>query len=48
VQQKMPPVDCSKAPNPARCEQHQKARAACKDKLGPDHRSCLREQFNVK
>jgi hypothetical protein len=44
----VPPADCSKAPNPARCELHQKAREACKDKLGPDHKACLREQFNAK
>ena len=43
VQQKMPPADCSKAADPARCEQHQKAREACKDKIGTEHRSCLRD-----
>jgi hypothetical protein len=48
VQQKMPPVDCRQAPNQARCEQHQKARDACKDKLGAEHKACLHEQFKVK
>lgn len=42
---KMPPPDCSKAPNPQRCEAGFKAREACKEKTGPDHRQCMREQF---
>ena len=37
-----------KAFDPARCDQHQKAREACKDKLGPEHRSCVLQQLNVK
>lgn len=40
-------LDCSKAPNPARCEQHQKAHATCQEKLGPEHKACLRQQFNT-
>jgi hypothetical protein len=48
VQQKMPAADCTQAVDPKRCELHQKARTACKDKLGPEHKSCLREQFNAK
>jgi hypothetical protein len=43
VQEKMPPVDCSKSVDPARCAQHQKARELCKDKSGPEHRQCLRD-----
>jgi hypothetical protein len=39
----MPAADCSKAANPQNCERHQKARAACSDKVGPEHRSCLRD-----
>ena len=34
-------VDCSKAKNPAQCEARQHARAACRDKKGPDHRACM-------
>jgi hypothetical protein len=42
MQQKMPPVDCSKAPNQARYDLHQKARATCQDKFGPEHKASLR------
>jgi hypothetical protein len=45
VQQKMPPPECAKSPNPQQCEQHAKVREACKDKLGPEHRACLREKL---
>jgi hypothetical protein len=38
----------AKAPNYARCEFHQKARAACQEKVGPEHKACLRAQFSVK
>ena len=38
----------SKAADPQRCDLHQKAREACKDKVGPDHMACLRAQFGVK
>lgn len=48
MQQKMPPIDCSKATNPQRCEVRQKAMAACKDKVGPEHRACLRGQLPTK
>jgi hypothetical protein len=44
----MPAPDCSKATDPKRCELNQKAREACKEKVGPEHKTCLREQFNVK
>jgi hypothetical protein len=43
MQQNMPPLDCSKAPNAERCTLHQRAREACKDKIGPEHRQCLRD-----
>ena len=43
MEEAMPPMDCSKARNPQRCEAHQKAKEACKDKAGPDYRQCLRE-----
>lgn len=36
-------TDCSQSKDPSRCEQFQKAKAQCKDKLGNDHRLCLRE-----
>ncbi|EXI91921.1 MAG: hypothetical protein AW12_00976 [Candidatus Accumulibacter sp. BA-94] len=39
----MPTVDCSQAADPARCQRHQKARELCRDKLGPEHRQCLRD-----
>jgi hypothetical protein len=42
MQQKMPLVDCSKTPNQARYDLHQKARATCQDKFGPEHKACLR------
>jgi hypothetical protein len=44
----MPPADCSKSADAARCEQHQKARNACKDKVGPEHRQCLRDNLTAK
>jgi hypothetical protein len=25
------------------CQRHQKARELCRDKLGPEHRQCLRD-----
>ena len=43
VQEKMPAVDCSQAADPARCQRHQNAREQCRDKIGPEHRQCLRE-----
>jgi hypothetical protein len=42
----MPPADCSKASDQARCEFHQKVREACKDKPGQEHMACLRAQFS--
>ena len=48
VQQKMPPVECSTATDPKRCEQVQKAREACKDKPGSEYMACLAAQFNGK
>jgi hypothetical protein len=45
MQQKMPPVNCSTATDPKRCELHQRAREACKNSVGPDHMACLRAQF---
>ena len=47
VQQRMPAADCSKAADPHRCALHEAARAACRDKAGPDHMACLRAQFGV-
>jgi hypothetical protein len=44
----MPPADCSKSADAARCEQHQKAREACKEKTGADHRQCLRDNLTAK
>ena len=38
----MPPMDCSKAGSPARCEAMQKAKEICKDKAGAEHRQCIR------
>ena len=42
------PADCSKTTEPVRCEQHQKARLLCKDKLGPEHRQCLRDKLTAR
>lgn len=41
----MPAPDCSKAANPARCEERQKVREACKGKQGPERRQCMKEQM---
>jgi len=34
-------VDCSKSPNPERCEARKAARAACQDKAGAERRKCV-------
>jgi hypothetical protein len=39
----MPPPDCAKASNPARCAAMQAAQEACRGKVGPAHRQCLRD-----
>jgi hypothetical protein len=38
-------ADCSKAKNPAQCESRQKAREACKDRKGTDHRACMEDNM---
>ena len=38
-------TDCSKAREPVRCEQFQKTREQCKDKLGVEYRQCLRDNL---
>lgn len=38
-----PGGDCSKAPNPARCEAMLKARERCKSEVGPAFRECIRQ-----
>ncbi len=38
-------ADCGKAKNPALCEARQKAREACKDRKGPDHRACMEDNM---
>ena len=38
-------ADCSKAKNPAQCESRQKAREACKDKKGMNHRACMEDNM---
>jgi hypothetical protein len=40
--------ECSTSAEPARCEQHQKARALCRDKVGREHRQCLRDNLTAK
>jgi hypothetical protein len=40
----MPPVDCAKAQDPARCEAAQKAKDLCKGKTGKQLKQCLREE----
>ena len=41
--------DCSKAPNPARCEARKKTFEACKDKpAGAERRECLRSNRPAK
>jgi hypothetical protein len=46
-QPKRIPVDCSKAKNKKQCRANQAARKkaieACRDKVGQDHRQCLRD-----
>ena len=37
--------DCAKDPDPARCRLFQKTRGLCQDKLGEEHRQCLRDQL---
>jgi len=43
VDAKIAAVDCAKTPEPARCERFQRARSLCANKVGNDHRQCLRE-----
>ncbi|MBL8428731.1 MAG: hypothetical protein JNJ95_02390 [Dechloromonas sp.] len=38
----------ARLPDQARGDIHQKAREACTDKFGPEHKAWLREQFGVK
>lgn len=40
-----PAADCSKARNPQHCESRQKAREACKDKKGAEHRQCVKDSM---
>ena len=46
--QKLAQTDCSKTPEPAVCERHQKAYTLCKDKIGQEHRQCLRDNLAPK
>jgi hypothetical protein len=46
--QKLEQTDCSKAAEPLVCERHQKAYALCKNKIGQDHRQCLRDNLAPK
>ena len=49
LQNQSHPLDCSKVREPARCEQHEKARALCKDTLNKEqHRQCLRDNLGPK
>lgn len=41
-------VDCKKSSEPIRCEQYKKAHTVCKDKLGLEHRQCLRDILTTK
>lgn len=34
--------DCRQSSDPARCERYQRAREVCRNKLGSEHRQCLR------
>lgn len=43
--QKLAQTDCSKSPEPLVCERHQRAHSLCKDKIGPEHRQCLRDNL---
>lgn len=45
---KLAQTDCSKTSEPLVCEQHQKAHALCKDKIGQEHRQCLRDNLAPK
>jgi len=37
--------ECSKSSEPARCLQYEKAREVCHNKLGSEHRQCLRDML---
>ena len=43
------PRDCTQSPNPEACRAHQQARdqarAACGDKFGQEHKTCMNEQL---
>lgn len=39
------PMDCSKAPDKAQCEAHNKALAVCGQQRGPAHRECMEDQM---
>jgi hypothetical protein len=41
-------LECKKVSDPARCLQHQKARRLCAQKIGPEHRQCLRDNLAPK
>jgi hypothetical protein len=40
----MPPVDCSQAQHPQKCEAAQKAREICKGKTGKELNKCMRDE----
>jgi hypothetical protein len=40
----MPPVDCSQAQNPQKCEAAQKAKETCKGKSGKELKKCMHDE----
>ena len=46
TEQKLDQQDCSRTSEPQRCQINKQAAAACRDKAGADHMTCLRGQFS--
>jgi hypothetical protein len=40
----MPPPDCRRAQDPAKCEAEQRAREICRGKSGKELKKCLRDE----
>ena len=45
AERKAKTTDCAKSRDPARCEQFKKTRTQCENKLGDEHRQCLRDNL---
>ena len=47
LKNKFKATDCSKSREPERCELFKKTREQCKDRIGREHRQCLRDNMSL-